>query len=443
MTLEKGDRAPGKLDAAIDAFEAAALWLIRCESWRKWMIVVGSIVAVTMLDLSTAAASANFRTLYVVPVALACWTLRPVHAVTVTAATIALLFLKAELSYGTPEFLSLVGSATARTLAYSTVAAFVLSFRRLYDRTLASARQDQMTGVLNKSAFEQEATAMLARNRAADATMLIAVLDLDGFKQLNDEHGHAAGDAVLKNFSLGLAREIRRSDRIGRIGGDEFGLVLQAASAMEGKQLARDIHERVSHVLEATGYAVTVSMGALIVPPGRHRTTALHLEDADGLLYQAKRAGKNTVIVAVAQDDAGTDAARPAPTDDPISLGAASITGARRAILRSSYIGKDQADGRCRKTDHDGFHERADHPAGRVAAAARMERRHEADGRGSGWRRAFEAGAGLRRDAAGRRLRRAALQGQSEDDRRDGRGRPGRSEAATCWRLIPTSSFAT
>jgi diguanylate cyclase (GGDEF)-like protein len=279
-----------------------------------------------MLDLSTAAASANFRTLYVVPVALACWTLRPVHAVTVTAATIALLFLKAELSYGTPEFLSLVGSATARTLAYSTVAAFVLSFRRLYDRTLASARQDQMTGVLNKSAFEQEAAAMLARNRAADATMLIAVLDLDGFKQLNDEHGHAAGDAVLKNFSLGLAREIRRSDRIGRIGGDEFGLVLQAASAMEGKQLARHIHERVSHVLEATGYAVTVSMGALIVPPGRHRTTALHLEDADGLLYQAKRAGKNTVIVAVAQDDAGPDAARPAPADDPISLGAARIT---------------------------------------------------------------------------------------------------------------------
>ncbi|MGQ3672018.1 GGDEF domain-containing protein [Xanthobacter sp. TB0136] len=272
MTPEKGDRAPGKLDAAIDAFEAAALWLIRCESWQKWMIVVGSIVAVTMLDLSSVAASANFRTLYVVPVALACWTLRPVHAVTVTAATIALLFLKVELSYGTPEFLSLVGSATARTLAYSTVAAFVLSFRRLYDRTLASAQRDQMTGVLNKSAFEQEAAAMLARHRAADATMLIAVLDLDGFKQLNDEHGHGAGDAVLKNFSLGLAREIRRSDRIGRIGGDEFGLVLQAASAMEGKQLARHIHERVSHVLEATGYAVTVSMGALIVPPGRYRT---------------------------------------------------------------------------------------------------------------------------------------------------------------------------
>lgn len=300
MTSDKGDRAPGKLDAAIDAFETAALWLIRCESWQKWTIVVGSIVAVTMLDLSTAAASANFRTLYVVPVALACWTLRPPHAVAVTAATVALLFLKAELSYGTPEFLSLVGSATARTLAYSTVAAFVLSFRRLYDRTLASARQDQMTGVLNKSAFGQEAAFLLSRGRASGTTMLLAVLDLDGFKQLNDAHGHAAGDAVLKDFSLNLTREIRRSDRIGRVGGDEFGLILQVGSAKEGKELARDLHARVSNALAAVGQPITFSMGAVIVPPEVPRAFDPMMDEADQLLYTAKRHGKNTVVVGIA-----------------------------------------------------------------------------------------------------------------------------------------------
>ena len=305
MTSDKGDRAPGKLDAAIDAFETAALWLIRCESWQKWTIVVGSIVAVTMLDLSTAAASANFRTLYVVPVALACWTLRPPHAVAVTAATVALLFLKAELSYGTPEFLSLVGSATARTLAYSTVAAFVLSFRRLYDRTLASARQDQMTGVLNKSAFGQEAAFLLSRGRASGTTMLLAVLDLDGFKQLNDARGHAAGDAVLKDFSVNLMGEIRRSDRIGRIGGDEFGLALQVGSEREARQLARDLHARVSDALATTGRPVTFSMGALIVPPDEASAFEPLMEEADQLLYAAKRQGRNTVVVAAA----GTDGA--------------------------------------------------------------------------------------------------------------------------------------
>ena len=326
MTSENRDRAPDKLDAAIDAFERIALWLTRCDVWQAWALVLASIGTITLLDLYPTVEIVYFRALYIIPVALACWMLRPGQAVMVSAGIVALLFFKANLGYGTPEFLPLVASAAARAVAYATVAAFVLSFRRLYDRTLASARQDQMTGVLNKSAFEQEAAAMLARDRAADATMLIAILDLDGFKQLNDEHGHAAGDAVLKNFSLGLAREIRRSDRIGRIGGDEFGLVLQAASAMEGTQLARHIHERVSHVLEATGYAVTVSMGAVIVPPGRYRTATLHLEDADGLLYEAKRAGKNTVIVAVARDDAGADAAKPAPAEDPISLGAAPLT---------------------------------------------------------------------------------------------------------------------
>ncbi|MCO5158296.1 MAG: GGDEF domain-containing protein [Aquamicrobium sp.] len=300
MTSDRGDRAPGKLDAAIDAFEAAALWLIRCESWQKWIMVVGAIAVLTTFDLSAATESVNFRALYIIPVALACWTLQPVHAVTVTTGIVALLFFQAQLSYGTPLFLELVASAVARTLAYSTVAAFVLSFRRLYDRTLASARQDQMTGVLNKSAFGQEAAFLLSRGRASRTTMLLAVLDLDGFKQLNDARGHAAGDAVLRDFSVNLMGEIRRSDRIGRIGGDEFGLALQVGSEREARQLARDLHARVSEALAATGRPVTFSMGALIVPP--HVASAFEplMEEADQLLYAAKRQGRNTVVVAAA-----------------------------------------------------------------------------------------------------------------------------------------------
>jgi GGDEF domain-containing protein len=163
------------------------------------------------------------------------------------------------------------------------VAAFGLSFRRLYDRTLASARQDQMTGFLNKSAFGQEAAFLLSKGRASETTMLLAVLDLDGFKQLNDAPGHAAGDAVLKDFSVNLMGEIRRSDRIGCIGGDEFDLALAAA-----------------------GRPVTFSMGALIVPP--HVASAFEplMEEADKLLYAAKRQGRNTVVVAAAgMDGAG------------------------------------------------------------------------------------------------------------------------------------------
>ncbi len=299
ISEESGSTGP-RLGAAIDRFEAIALWLIRCYRWQKLVLVVGSIVVVTLLDLCPTFEAVNLRSLYVIPVALACWTLRPVHAATVTVGIVGVLFVKAELSYGNPEFLSLIASATARTLAYATVAAFVLSFRRLYDRTFAAARHDQMTGVLNKTTFEQEAANILSGGWGARSTILIAALDLDGFKQLNDAHGHAAGDAVLKGFSLNLTREIRRSDRIGRVGGDEFGLILQVGSAKEGKHLARDLHARVSNALAAMGQPITFSMGAVIVPPEVPRAFDPMMDEADQLLYTAKRHGKNTVVVGIA-----------------------------------------------------------------------------------------------------------------------------------------------
>ena len=299
MSFCGGNGWQNKLDFWLCSFQNLAFWMTRREPWQAWAIVVGSILAITALDLSPAGEAANIRTLYVLPVTLACWMLKPKQALAVTGTVIIVLFVKPQLHFEQPDFLPLIATATARTVAYATVAAFLLSFRRVYDDALASARRDPMTGVRNKTAFEDEAAAMVASCRLTRETLLLATIDLDGFKQVNDRHGHATGDIVLKTFSLGLMSEIRRTDRVGRIGGDEFALLLRAESTDDARRLAAQVHDRAKTVLAATGHAVTGSMGALIVPSAQALTYAELMREADRLMYAAKR-GKNGLRVSIA-----------------------------------------------------------------------------------------------------------------------------------------------
>lgn len=326
MLNQDRDVSPSeKLGAVLAYTDSAALWLTRRKAWQAWAIVLGWILATTSIDLSPLGNAANIRALYVVPVMLACWMFRSFTAVVVTAAIIMTLFVKPALYYGVPDFGSLAVSAIARTLAYSSVAVFVLSLRRVYDQALALAQRDQMTGALNKTAFENEAAAMLLKGRTVETTLLFAIIDLDGFKQLNDNCGHASGDEMLRAFSRGLLTQIRRDDRLGRIGGDEFALLLRAESEQDAYDLAIQLHGRTTEVLARTGHAVTCSMGALIVPPAFNPEPDVLMREADRLMYIAKRNGKNRVHVSAyhpvdhAGDSDRSDTRHPSYLHDTVS----------------------------------------------------------------------------------------------------------------------------
>src|SRR3546814_14264703 len=97
---------------------------------------------------------------------------------------------------------------------------------------------------------------------------MLVLLDLDDFKAANDRAGHLAGDEILRAFAKGVSAIMRREDLIGRIGGDEFALLVRVPSIAEGQCIARDIHARLSAVLAQSRYPVTRSAALCVGKAG-------------------------------------------------------------------------------------------------------------------------------------------------------------------------------
>jgi diguanylate cyclase len=154
------------------------------------------------------------------------------------------------------------------------------------------AFHDALTGLPNRPLFDDRLERALARtNRTGNGTAVM-VIDLDGFKAVNDTYGHAAGDALLQAAALRLAAAVRECDTVARIGGDEFGVVLSGIDIGGARESAIRMHESLE-----TGFpidAATVNLGASIgiALYSTHGLTAdLLMKHADDAMYDAKRAG--------------------------------------------------------------------------------------------------------------------------------------------------------
>ncbi len=123
--------------------------------------------------------------------------------------------------------------------------------------------------------------------------LLLAYLDLDGFKQVNDLHGHEAGDLVLKRFGTAGRAVLRDSDCFGRMGGDEFAVLAPVATVEAASTMAQELHKRFTDVLAGTDHEVTCSMGALVIAPDGAAFLDEVVRKADRLMYAAKHGGKN------------------------------------------------------------------------------------------------------------------------------------------------------
>jgi len=153
------------------------------------------------------------------------------------------------------------------------------------DRQRRAARTDQLTGLANRLAFEEGVSELLARGREAT----VGILDLDGFKDLNDSAGHAAGDRFLEELGQRLRARVVSPDLVARLGGDEFGFCLVDASACRIEEFVDEVQELVDEV--GTRYRITASLGwACSVTDGRNYSDLL--ARADEALYAAKAAGK-------------------------------------------------------------------------------------------------------------------------------------------------------
>ncbi len=164
------------------------------------------------------------------------------------------------------------------------------------------ARKDPLTALANRRGFMEAAHTAFRSAERYDETIAAAVFDLDRFKQVNDSHGHAVGDAVLVAFARIVGDELRSSDVAGRIGGEEFALVLPKTT-LDG---ALAVCERIRNNLAAHRFAddrgnaftVTVSVG-IADSAAAHRTLEDLLAAADMALYVAKSGGRNRIETAV------------------------------------------------------------------------------------------------------------------------------------------------
>ncbi|HRA13406.1 MAG TPA: diguanylate cyclase [Giesbergeria sp.] len=178
------------------------------------------------------------------------------------------------------------------------------------------ATTDVLTGMANRRSFLEVAEATFQRARESHAPLTVLMLDLDHFKTINDRFGHLEGDRVLAEFAQATKHQLRASDTVGRLGGEEFGLLLPHTLPAECADIATRILEaiRALELTDSNGqhYGVTTSMGLGTLSPGDRSLHDL-LDRADQALYLAKRRGRNQLAVL----DAGNDGAMAAPAAAP------------------------------------------------------------------------------------------------------------------------------
>ncbi len=179
------------------------------------------------------------------------------------------------------------------------VSGYVALFRDITDRKRHEQRlrhradHDGLTGLLNRGAFHACLTERVAAAHAVGATLCLAVLDLDCFKEVNDIYGHPAGDAVLAEFADRLRGNARGDDAIGRLGGEEFAWIMGDTGLDESLAALTRTLDAVRHHPFPHGRQLTFSGG---VAELRAETAGALMQRADGLLYTAKAAGRDRVF---------------------------------------------------------------------------------------------------------------------------------------------------
>ncbi len=179
---------------------------------------------------------------------------------------------------------------------FCAMAALAFNSARQRERLRTLARTDSLTGILNRRAYFERISEELARGKRTDTPVSVVLLDIDHFKPVNDEHGHAEGDRVLQAIAGKLQTTVRTDETVARYGGEEFALIAARADSGQAVELAERVRAAIAEV-EVRGRSVSASAGVATWPADGDSADHL-LEAADAALYAAKRAGRDRTCVA-------------------------------------------------------------------------------------------------------------------------------------------------
>ena len=233
------------------------------------------------------------------PLALMALMVRPVSLLALALLIVVMALLRIAL-YGAPG----TGSAlywlyTLTTIGFGLVLAgyrtdFAVSAWQMRRRLVRQAHTDELTGLLNRNGWNEHAVSAHARAVAAGVPVVVAVLDIDYFKRINDHHGHDGGDLVLQRLGDIMRARVGAHGCAARIGGEEFAVLLEGEDARAARAFAERVRSEFGK--EQSGVVATLSAGIAEHRPGESLRD--QMRRADQALYDAKREGRDRVHVA-------------------------------------------------------------------------------------------------------------------------------------------------
>lgn len=255
--------------------------------------VIGFIDYLTGYELA-------FSPFYLFPISAISW-LSGKRAGIIAACISALTWLVADILtrhiYSHPSLYFI--NTALRLFNFLTVSFLVASLRKEMDLEIRLARNDVITELANARSFLEFLDREVAHAARFHEAITVMYIDLDNFKMINDQYGHAAGNQVLRDVATVLRDSLRKNDFVARIGGDEFAAVLPET----GKEIAPVVSRRIMSRLEAGmlehNWPITFSIGVVTAEQAAEISAESLLQQADELMYQVKKDGKNNLRFAV------------------------------------------------------------------------------------------------------------------------------------------------
>mgnify|MGYP003624559303 CR=1 FL=1 len=253
---------------------------------------------------------------YLLPISVAAWGFGRIGSV-IVAGLCAGMWLTIDLMTaveGVTPALELVNMVVL-TVAFQLFGLLLATLRSQLDHERMLARTDPLTSVHNRRAFWSAAAREVTRGRRQGTPFSLAYIDVDGFKGVNDNFGHRAGDELLRRIAHALQEDLRDLDMVARLGGDEFVILLPgAAEAGAGKVISR-LQKRLAKARWRQSFDIDFSIGVLTVVESPESVEEL-VGRADELMYQVKRSGRGFVLFDVlraSEDLPATDVPKSGP----------------------------------------------------------------------------------------------------------------------------------
>lgn len=278
------------------------------ESWPFWSHVSLGLLGLFLVALSDYLTGVELHVFifYALPIAYVSWFLGRRYGIMIVVASGLLFWLINHYFFSQPTstFVS-TWNLIVRLVFFVLVSQGMGSLNKSYKNLKQLAETDILTGLKNRRVFFEQLEIAAARSQRSSSPLTIAYLDLDYFKQVNDNLGHHVGDELLQTVAQSLLNTLRKTDLAARLGGDEFALYLEGNQPEQAQIAAKRLQKALLQTMHENHWPVTFSIGMVtyLKIPDNPKDM---IQRADQLMYEVKRSGRGAILAEVFPKDDAT-----------------------------------------------------------------------------------------------------------------------------------------